>query len=102
MADGVALRINRDPATGGGDQTPHGPRLIAALGLMPDGASGLMAREGKRLGPGLECAISGDGLSVVVQPGLSVVNHALSAGGDYQVAIPAARTKTLFAKPGSG
>jgi hypothetical protein len=102
VADGMALRINRDPSTGGVDYTAQDERLIAALGVMPDGASGLMSREGKRLGPGLECAISGDGLSVVVQPGLAVVNHALSSGGDYQVAIGTARTKTLAAKPGSG
>lgn len=102
MADGVALRINRDPSTGGVEYTAQDERLFAALGVMPDGASGLMSREGKRLGPGLECSISGDGLSVIVQPGLAVVNHALSSGGDYQVAIGAARTKTLAAKPGSG
>lgn len=102
MADGVALRLNRDPSTGGVEYTAQDERLLAALGVMPDGASGLMTREGKRLGPGLECSISGDGLSVVVQPGVCVVNHALAAGGDYQVAIGAARTKALAAKPGTG
>lgn len=96
MADGVALRINQRA------YTAQEERLLAALGYMPDQASGLAVREGRRLGPGLECSISGDGLSVIVQPGVCVVNHALAAGGDYQVAIPAQVTKTLGAKPGAG
>ncbi|MGH8876365.1 MAG: hypothetical protein ACRD0P_03325, partial [Stackebrandtia sp.] len=96
MADGVALRLNQV------SYTAQSERLFAALGLMPDQASGLAVREGRRLGPGLECTISGDGLSVVVQPGVCTVSHALTAGGDYQVAVAAAVTKTLGAKPGVG
>lgn len=96
MADGVALRLNQRPYTGQED------RLLAALALVPDQASGLAVREGRRLGPGLEVTISADGLNAVVQPGVCAVNHALAAGGDYWAAFPAVVNKALAAKPATG
>lgn len=101
MADGVALRLNSDPATGLPEYSAKDERLLAAMALMP-GQSPLRIREGRRLGAGLEVAITPDGLSVTVQPGLAVVQHAVNSGGDYHVAIPAEVTKALGAKPGAG
>lgn len=103
MADGAVLRLNKDPVSLLPEYTAQQERLFAGLGMMPNStASGLSVREGKRLGSGLECAISGDGLGVVVQPGLAVVTHAVAAGGDYTVVIPTAVTKTLGSKPTAG
>lgn len=101
MADGVALRLNSDPSTGLPEYSAKDERLLAAMPLMP-GQSPLRIREGRRLGPGLEVAITPDGLFVTVQPGLAVVQHAVNSGGDYQVAIPAVVTRALGAKPGAG
>lgn len=102
MADGIALRLNRDPVTLLPEYTAQDERLLAGLSLTADGTGGLMTREGKRLGAGLEVTVSGDGLNAVVAPGLAVVNHALATGGDYHVAIPAQVTKALGAKPAPG
>ena len=102
MADGVVLRINKDPVSLLPEYAAQHERFFAAVGMVADANSGLAVREGKRLGPGLEVTVNADGLSVDVQPGLAVVRHALDTGGDYHVAIPVAVNKVLAAKPGVG
>ena len=102
MADGVVLRLNADPSSGLPEYAAQHERFFAAVGMAAVGNSGLAVREGKRLGPGLEVTINADGLSVDIQPGLAVVQHALTNGGDYHVAIPTAVNVVLAAKPGVG
>lgn len=101
MANGYVNRLNADPVDG----TPQYPALAERLFSLPTlapGASALNAREGKRLGSGLEWTISADGLTVTVQPGTCVVAAPDAANGPYIVVVPTAVTLTLPARPAAG
>src|SRR5262245_1296163 len=101
MADGFVSRINADPV----DQVPvyaaQHERLFDLMRLAP-GATGLTAKTGRRLGSGLELAVAGDSSSVTVQPGVCTIGSPNATGGPYIVAVNAAKTITMPAKPGAG
>lgn len=101
MADGIALRINKDSAGPDPAYTAQAERFFNAANMMP-GAGPLAARDGVRLGTGSVCAVSASGLQVDVSPVVGMVKHAVPSGGDYLAVVPELRSKTLGAKPGAG
>lgn len=101
MANGYVNRLNADSADGMPQYPALAERLFALPSLAP-GLNSLDAKEGRRLGGGLDWAISADGLNVVVQPGTCVIASPDAVNGPYVVAIPTAVTLPLPARPAAG
>lgn len=102
MADGIALRF--DAYTSGAfvgtpAYTAADERLLSTVLAGPGGA--LLARPGVRPGPGGAVTVGGTPEAVTVQPFCGIITDT-AGGGSYLFVIPAAVSKTLATRPGSG
>ncbi len=93
MPDGHVARLNAV------EYAAQAERLLDAVLLTPAGS--LQGRAGIRPG-GLAVSIGGSPESVIVAPGVGVINTGSNADGSYRFAIPAAVSKPLGARPSAG
>lgn len=93
MTDGVAWRFDSVAYTGADE------RAIQSMLLHP--SSSLLARAGRRPGPGLEVTIGGTPEAATVAAGGGVITES-AVGGSYVFAIPTPVSLTLPARPSAG
>lgn len=93
MADGIAARLN-SVAEDAADA-----RSVDAVFLHPGGP--VVARPGRRPGPGLTVTVGGTPEAASVAPGGGIITDT-TGGGSYRFVLPATVSKDLATRPGSG